>query len=152
MKLKIPYHRQKKNYTCGPAVLQMVFEYFKTYVPQKKLAKAAGTNKKSGTGHKAMIDLARSHGFFCYVNENSTINEIKHFIELGFPVIVNYIEPSQNEGHWAVVSGFNGREIILNDPWNGKNFHLSQRWFKNHWHNKSGNRKKSLLVLFKKSG
>jgi len=147
MKLDVPFHRQKTDYTCGPAALQMVFGYFKDFISQEELAQKAKTDKENGTTNQHMIETVRKNGFFCYVNDNSTLNEIKHFIELGLPVIVNYIEPSDNEGHFAVVSGCTRRNLILNDPWNGKGFVLKQSDFMERWRNQSGTHPQWIMVV-----
>lgn len=133
MKLKIPFFRQNDDFCCGPASLQMAFAFFKKFENQKKLERKAKTSH-NGTTHKNMINLALKGGFYCYVNENSNILEIKDIIKSGLPVIVNFIEPSENEGHYAVVSGFAKSNIVLNDPWNGRNFKMPIQDFEKRWY------------------
>lgn len=133
MKLKIPFYKQDTEYTCGPVSLQMAFSFLGKFKSERALAGEAKTNK-NGTTHQGMIETALKEKFFCYVNEGSSVEEIKHFIRLGFPVIVDYIEPSGNDGHYAVVSGYHHGNIVLNDPWNGKDFKLSEKEFLVRWH------------------
>ncbi len=71
-KLDVPYHKQDNEYYCGPAVLQMVFNYFGYFKSQNLLADGAGTNEEIGTTNQNMIKTAVSHGFYCYVNNDST--------------------------------------------------------------------------------
>lgn len=151
MKLEIPFHRQKKSFTCGPASLQMVFSYFKEFRSQNALAKKVHATKENGTDHGHIIEAARKEKFYCYVNNNSTTNEIKHFIDLGLPVIVNYIEPAGNEGHYAIVSGYGRGKIIMNDPWNGKNFRLAEKEFLSRWYDymKKHKYEKWIMVISK---
>jgi predicted double-glycine peptidase len=137
MKLDIPFFKQDTDYTCGPAALQMAFLFLGTFTSEKKLAKVARTNSEIGTTHRGMIDTALKQKFYCYVNKNSTINEIRHFVRLSFPVIIDYTEPSSDTGHYAIISGYQDRHVILNDPWNGEGFKLSEaefvsRWYDNH--------------------
>lgn len=147
MKLQIPYHRQREIYTCGAATLQMVSGYFKKWHSQAELERLTGAQPERGTPNSEMIRAATDAGFFCYVNENSSLYEIKHFMQKGLPVVVNYIEPSRDEGHFAVVSGFNRRSIILNDPWNGQNFRLKQAEFVRRWHAEIDPYKRWLMVI-----
>lgn len=147
-KLKVPYFHQHTSYNCGPASIEMLLAFFGKKEPELKLAKLAKT-KKSGTENKGLINLARREGFYCYVHENSSINQIKHFINLNLPIIIDYIEPSRNEGHYAVITGYNKKEIILNDPWNGKNFKLPYKQFQKRWHGSNKNCKNWILVLSK---
>jgi len=134
MRLRIPYHSQKTDYLCGPAVLQMVFSYFKKFKPQDKLAKDLKTSRKTGTHHREMIRVARENGFHCLAKENSSLHEIKHFIDKKLPVIVYYLEPDTEEDHIAIVSGYSEKSLIFHDPWNGKDFRLSNSVFLNRWH------------------
>lgn len=136
--LKFPFFYQHSESTCGPASLKMVFDFFGLKFREKELARKAQT-LKSGTKHASLIETARKNGFYCYIHDKSSINHIKHFIDVGLPVIVNYIEPSGNEGHYAVVIGYGRNKIILNDPWNGKKFKMSYKDFKERWHDSHKN-------------
>lgn len=133
MKLKVPYHKQETIYYCGPACLQMVFEFFGLKKSQKEIAKEGKTTEKRGTPHKNMIHVVLKNRFYCYVNNESTLHEVKHFIDLGIPVIVNYLEASRDEIHYAIITGYEKDYIILNDPWNGKNLKLTNNFFRERW-------------------
>lgn len=147
MKLQIPYHRQREIYTCGAATLQMVSSYFKKWHSQAELERLTGALPERGTANSEMIRAATDAGFHCYVNSNSSLYEIKHFMQKGLPAIVNYIEPTDEEGHFAVVVGFNRRSIILHDPWNGQNFRLKQAEFVRRWHAEIDDDKRWLMVI-----
>ncbi len=92
------------------------------------------TNPRHGTTHQAMIRAAQQAGFYVYVNEMATLEELIFLLSWRCPVIVNYTEPSANEGHFAVVTGVTKKNVILHDPWNGKRFTLSRRSFLARWH------------------
>lgn len=150
-KLKIPFYRQSNEFTCGPASLQMIFSFLGKFKKQDNLTRVLHTTK-TGTCHSSLIEEARGEDFFCYVNNNSTIHEIRHFINLGLPVVVNYNEPSTNDGHYAVVVGYDRNKIILNDPWNGKNFKMHENEFILRWHDCLNKHtcKKWIMVVSKK--
>ncbi len=133
MKLNIPFYKQDTGYTCGPASLQMAFSFLGKFKSESALTKEAKTNKE-GTTHEGMIETALREKFYCYVNEGSSIEEIKYFVHLGLPVIVDYTEPSGEDGHYAVMSGYQDGHIILNDPWNGKGFKLPEKEFISRWY------------------
>lgn len=145
--LKVPYHRQRNSYTCGPASLQMVFEFFKVPETQKHLSKAAHTNDAVGTLHEAMISLARQHGFYCYVHNNSNMAEIEHFVANGLPVIIDFLEPTSDEGHYAVVVGLTPEQITFNDPWNGRHWQLTRAEFDKRWHDATRGQPRWIMVL-----
>jgi len=149
VKLKVPYYKQENWNSCGPAALQMVFGYFKHNFSQGKIAKQAKTNAKRGTKNYDMIRVALEHGFYVYANDNSTFFEIRYFLEKGLPVIVNFIEPDGESGHFAVASGITSREIILHDPWNGKNFKIIHKEFSKRWHSGDNKFKEWIMVAAK---
>ncbi|MBM3246962.1 hypothetical protein FJZ17_00250 [Candidatus Pacearchaeota archaeon] len=148
---RVPYFKQKKEYTCGPASLKMVFKFLGKKYSENKLTKEARTSKKTGTSHGDLIKVVSKHGFFSYVQENSTLEQLKYFIDKKFPIIINYIEPCSNEGHYAVVVGYNKRGFSLNDPWNGKNFFISNSVLLRRWKDKEEkfDSNRWLLVLSK---
>ncbi|NQV88500.1 MAG: peptidase C39 family protein [Parcubacteria group bacterium] len=152
MKLKVPFYEQDTNYTCGPAVLQMAMSFFGHLKSEKFLTKKAKTTT-DGTGHRGLINAAIKEGFYCYANNNSSINEIRHFIGLGMPIIVHYREPSDEDDHYAIVTGFKNDEIILNDPWNGPSFRLKIKDFIERWYGLVGRRlhKQWILVISDKA-
>ncbi|MDP2704742.1 MAG: cysteine peptidase family C39 domain-containing protein, partial [bacterium] len=138
MSMKVPYHKQSETFTCAPASLKMVFEYFGRHISEQELADELKTDKKNGTRNNKIIKTAVEHGFFCYANNDSEIGEIESFLKKGLPVIVNYIEPSNDEGHYAVVVGLSDDYLFLNDPWNGKKFEISREEFLKRWKDSDG--------------
>lgn len=147
--IKIPFFHQETGYTCGPASMKMVFDFFGLKISEKELKKKLKSNKEVGTNHEYLIKTAVKNGFYCYVHKNATINQIKDFLDEGLPVIVHYMEPSSDEEHYSVIVEIKGRKIIMNDPWNGKRFKLSEKDFTGRWHGKS--RRGWLMVLSKKN-
>ena len=156
MKLEVPFRKQTNDYTCGPATLQMVLAFFGQQKSQRKLRKLMQASpaelKSRGTTNHKMVKAAQKAGFYVYVNEDSLLEEVKYFIGLGYPVIVNYIEPSEDEGHFSVVIGYSAllKKIILNDPWNGQNFSLSESQFLRRWRSRYDGHKRWLMVVAKK--
>lgn len=136
MKLDIPFYKQDRTYTCGPVALQMAAAFLGKHASERDLARMAHTNATEGTAHAGMIAAARAEGLYCYVNEGSSLEEITQFLRLGIPIIVDYTEPSGEEGHYAVVAGRDDGKLVLNDPWNGKDFKISEKEFLARWHDK----------------
>ena len=129
----------------------MVFKFFGKNLTEKELTKVAKTTK-NGTTHQNIINTTRKAGFYCLAHENSTLNELRAFIDKGLPAIVNYTEPDTNEGHYAVIIGYTKNKLIMNDPWNGKNFKIKNRDFLSRWHdrNKSDHYNHWFLIISKK--
>ncbi len=139
MKLDVPFFKQDTLYTCGPAVVQMILRYYGIVASEHTLREKMKTNSDVGTMHKYMIDEIRAAGLYCYVNNHSSVQEIAFFLKIGLPVIVHYMEPSENsQDHYAVVVGIEDHHIILNDPWHGKDFSLTLTDFEHRWHDGKG--------------
>lgn len=146
-KLDVPYHEQESRHTCGPASLRMVFSYFDELYGETQLARKTKTSWREGTRHRYMISVARGAGFWVYNNIDSTLAELKWFINHELPVIVNFFEPSEDVAHYAVATGYDAKGILLNDPWNGKDFHLARRTFLGRWRSWEGRKKRWLMVV-----
>lgn len=147
MKLNIPYHKQETSYTCGPSCVKMVLNYFKKNISEKRLADLEKSMPKSGTSHMHMIKCINKLNFFCFVHDKASIHSIKHFIKLKLPVIVNYINP---KGHYALITGYDKNNLILNDPHYGKNYKISFNKFERLWISGDHHYKEWILVINKK--
>lgn len=145
--VNLPYFKQDTDYSCGPAVMQMVFRFYGKVFSEDKLIKKLKTNKDLGTAHQAMIELALAEGFYVYVNNESSLEEIKFFHNKNIPVIVHYLEPESEDGHYAVAIDTEEDKVILNDPWNGEKFKISYKDFEKRWRNEKGNNKKWIMVI-----
>ena len=85
------------------------------------------------------------------MHKNTNLNQVRHFIDIGFPVIVNYIEPFSNTGHYAIIKGYTKKKIIKNDPFLGNNFMINNKEFESRWVEETGSKtKKWIIVLSKK--
>jgi hypothetical protein len=108
--------------------------------------------KATGLANHKLVEAALRLKFFCYVNENSTIDEVKYFLHLGLPVIVNYTEPYTDGGHFAVVSGYRrlSKRLVLHDPYLGKNYHITEKEFTPRWHGEFQSHNRWMMVISKK--
>ncbi len=147
MKLDVPYFKQDKIYSCGAATLQMVFKYFGVFKSEQEISGKLGISSDKGVNNEQMRKVAQDYGFYCYVNEDAPFEEILEYLNLNLPVIVNFIEPTYNEGHYAVAVGFEDENLILNDPWNGQGFKISRENFEQNWRSEHSRNHRWLLVI-----
>jgi predicted double-glycine peptidase len=117
----------------------MVFLYFGLRVSEKKLIEEMKTNPKIGTTHGKLIEAVTKRGLYCYVNEHSILQEIEFLLHCKAPVIIHYIEPSEDIGHYSVVKEMTPTDLILHDPWNGKNFEITHDDFVVRWKGEKDN-------------
>lgn len=155
MKLEVPFRKQVNDYMCGPAAMQMVLAFFGQQASQRKIRKLMSTSPKElkdrGTDNHKLVRGIQKAGLYAYVNEDSSLEELKFLLSQGHPIIVSYIEPSEDEGHIAVVIGFNSllKQIILNDPWNGQGFKVSDIQFLRRWHSHWDGHRRWLMAISK---
>jgi ABC-type bacteriocin/lantibiotic exporter with double-glycine peptidase domain len=127
--------------------MQMIFHYYKKYFSEETLAQKLRTNDDIGTLHKKMIDLACAEGFYVYVNDGSSLDEIAYLINKKIPVIVHFIEPDTDDGHYAIVVGIQKHKIVLNDPWNGERFKMLRVDFEKRWQSLDGKYKRWIMAV-----
>ncbi|MEK6893462.1 MAG: peptidase C39 family protein [Nanoarchaeota archaeon] len=77
---KVPYYHQHTEYSCGPASLSMVLEFFGVEEREEKLRKLEHTTRKDGTKHRYMILCARKEGFYCYVHQHASLEVLRYFL------------------------------------------------------------------------
>jgi len=111
----------------------MVFAYYGIRESEGNLVKELKPNEKDGTSHEKMIDAVLKRGLHCYVNNDATLEEVDSLVSQDIPVIVHFLETSEQEDHYSVVVGISEKEIVLNDPWNGERLHLLRKKFEERW-------------------
>lgn len=139
--MRVPYFKQETNVFCGPACVQMVLSYFgKPFPSQTTLARVMKTDLvgENGTQHRVLADYLRSKGYIARASRSSTFSDMEQALSEGYPVIVHYLEPSQNDDHYAVVTRLTKTHITLNDPWNGRGLTYTRPEFLKRWKDKVG--------------
>ena len=147
MRLTVPYFEQKNAYSCGPAVLKMVLAYFGIQAEQDALVHLVTTSPQLGTPQERMARVAREYGFGYLIKQGATLEDISLYLHEKLPVIVNFIEPDGNEGHYGLVVGKHGGNLFIHDPWNGPNFKMNADDFLRRWRSEHGGRWRSILEL-----
>lgn len=130
----------------------MVSKFFGAKISQPLIVRLSKkwTTTMKGIPTGAMEKIADELGLSHTEKKNASFRDISFFLEKDIPVIVNYIEPSHEDGHYAVVVGLDRKNIILNDPWNGKGFALPRKFFMKRWHGKYEKTKRWMLAIWEK--
>ena len=146
--ISVPYHRQIRGYYCGPAALEMVFDFYGPDIPQLEIAEVARTIFP-GTGSTDMVRAAhfsnlstsageamqenitgyttRKWGYAAFECYDMTLDELKSLIAAGYPIIVGAIQ------HYMVAVGYDHANIIFHDPSGGEMFNISYGTFEVIW-------------------
>lgn len=146
--ISVPYHRQITGYHCGPAALEMVFDFYGPDVSQHEIADVART-APDGTYTNDMIraahfsDLstfpvggptedvtgytARQLGYGAFECWGMTIDQVKSLIADGHPIIV------LTTWHYRVAVGYSSTRITFQDPYWGENYTMTYEAFDLDW-------------------
>lgn len=147
--LSLPHHKQKTLYDCGPACLQMIFEYFGNVKTQEALSARLNAGPDTWVSNEELEIVAQEVGFYTKSMTNATLEDLTICIDSGIPTIINYIDPDNHEGHFAVVVDYTSDYLVLNDPWYGKDFPLPFSYIVDNWRSFEGDRQQWLLAISK---
>jgi predicted double-glycine peptidase len=103
----------QKNYSCGPACLKAVFDYWGVAVSESEIADIAGTSR-NGTSIDGLVKASRHFGFDALVKRNASLDDLRGYIGRDIPVIVAWF--LKDDGHYSVVVDINKNNIVLSDP------------------------------------
>ncbi|MFX1475499.1 MAG: C39 family peptidase [Promethearchaeota archaeon] len=141
--ISVPYYEQQTSYWCGPASLQMLFDYYGPNIRQIDIARVAGT-QSWGTNH---LDLVRASYFSC-LSTDVTTEQLHGYAErsFGYPtythqwagslsaigasvknllcqdiplLVATWYSSSHSAGHYRVITGYNDttNTFLIHDPW-----------------------------------
>lgn len=111
--IRLKPFRQTPDF-CGPATLKMVFDYYGVKATEKEIGKIAGTTQKYGTSPENMKKAAAHFGFDAILKTNGNLDDLRYYLDKKIPVIVNWF--SEDDGHYSVVVGIEGKNIMIRDP------------------------------------
>ena len=158
--LKVPDVRQSNDYSCGSSSLLSILYYYNKFDGnESELSKELKTNSKDGTKPQNIVNVAKKYGLNPRLKQHSNIEELKAEVSKGNPVIVNYQawsdkdkteeewQKDYSDGHYSVLIGFKGDDIILEDPSVlGKRIKIPVDEFMNRWHDKEASGKKTFRM------
>jgi hypothetical protein len=146
--LDVPHYYQETGFHCGPASLQMVFDYWGEEIIQENIGYVGNTSPTWGTNPSDLLRAAHfSHlsdavanpflvgypervlGYTAAENNWShdpdyarRYEDLKELVSGGYPVLIaTWYSPSHTVGHYRVVKGYSDPLdiFIVHDPWYG---------------------------------
>lgn len=135
------YHIFQSFNNCGPAALSMTLSYYGINVSQQELGQAlrpyqipGGDNDDKSVTLEELAEKSKEYGLIPFHRPNGNINLIKLFITYDIPIITRtWLKPTDDIGHYRVVKGYNGNQIIQDDSLQGKNLTYSEEDFNAIW-------------------
>ena len=142
--ITVPFHYQDIDYYCGPACLEMVFDYYGEDINQFEIADVARTigapfwstytDELRRAAHFSNISTSmgaeipdenisgytlRKLGYAAFENYDMDLTHLKSYIDQDKPLILlMWYSEYHHSGHYRVVTGYNETHIFLHDPWN----------------------------------
>lgn len=142
----VPYHPQTTDYWCGPAALEMVFDYWGPDISQSEIAGVANSDPAVGCYNGDIVRAAQfsllstsiqDAGLSGYTGRDlgymaatarwsdpslvgNRYSDLKDLISSDYPVLVlTWYDASHSSGHFRVVKGYNDNTgvFVVHDPW-----------------------------------
>ena len=140
----VPFHYQDIDYYCGPACLEMVFDYYGEDINQSEIADVARTigepvystftDELRRAAHFSNISTSkgaeipdknitgytlRKLGYAAFEAQGMSLMQLKSYIDQDKPLILlMWYSGYHHSTHYRVVTGYNETHIFLHDPWN----------------------------------
>jgi len=139
--ISVPYHRQTTEYYCGPATLEMIFDFYGPDIPQYWIAAVAETTYPWGTytdgmrraAHYSRYRQRRGLGYAAFEHWDFTMEELKKLIDEGYPLIVLTWLVYPVFGHYRVVVGCSDTHVMLLDPLHPQMMNITYAHFLQLW-------------------
>jgi len=141
--IDVPFYYQEKDYYCGPACLEMVFDYYGENISQSEIADVSRTIGKPVSStfsdelrratHFSNISTSRGDelpenitgytirtlGYAAFEAHGMDLAQLKDFIDEDRPLILlMWYSGLHVYGHYRIATGYNDTHIFLHDPWN----------------------------------
>ena len=143
----VPYHAQTTDWWCGPASLEMVFNYFGPDIEQGQIAGVADQDSSYGvyadelaragqfSSQSVSVQDASLRGYpgrstgygtaYAFWEDGSSLydrrySDIKELVSQNIPVLaLTYYSAPPSSGHFRVIKGYNDNinAFIVHDPW-----------------------------------
>ena len=149
--IRLPLVRQATDYTCGIGALQSVLAYYGSEFREDELASTLKSDRRKGTAYQRIADFAHKQGFDVSIQKGMSLDELKSKIDKRLPVICLLQAWSKNpqkyasdwvDGHYAVVTGYDHKNIYFMDPSTLGNFaYVPKDEFLKRWHDTDGKEK-----------
>jgi uncharacterized protein YvpB len=141
--IPVPFYYQEEDCYCGPAALQMVFNYYGENVSQSEIADVARTigepiwstftDELRRAGHFSNLSASmgdempenitgyalRTLGYAAFESQGMDLTMFKETLDKSGPLILlMYYSSMHVSTHYRVATGYNETHVFLHDPWN----------------------------------
>jgi ABC-type bacteriocin/lantibiotic exporter with double-glycine peptidase domain len=143
--------KQRTDTDCGPTVLYAIATHYGIRADRAELDRMCNPDPDEGTVHEVLVSVAEKIGLRAEQASNATVSDIEHWVDLGVPVIVDYIvketllpedlvrhlplgfERRRLFEHYSIVVGYDEKDIFILDVRSGKEVRYSKSKFEREW-------------------
>jgi hypothetical protein len=123
--LPIAAYQQTTEYTCGPAAVVPLLNYYGRQGDEMKIASEMGTSTTKGTNLPQMANWLQANGFNVSSGEGGNLDLIRQNLANNMPTLIEW---SDWRGHWVLAIGYDTLNtadlmddvIIFADPYDRK--------------------------------
>ena len=90
-------------------------------------------NSWKGTKEATFALVAQALDVSYKAGQRFSFASLEKYVRAGHPVLVSYIEPADNSGHYSIVVEAKASGVCLRDPLSGKDIFLGKRDFLKRW-------------------
>jgi len=120
--LNVNSYKQTTEYTCGPAAVVSLLNFYGMNGDELQIAKEMGTSSTIGTNPEQMTLWLNSNGFNATWHKEGSLELLINNLKNNIPTLVEW---SDWGGHWVLVIGYDERDplkimddvIIFADPY-----------------------------------
>lgn len=120
--LPITGFQQTTEYTCGPAAVVTLLNYYGLQGDEMTIASEMGTSTTKGTTLPQMADWLKANGFNVVSGEGGSLDLIRQNLDKKIPTFIEWSDWSR---HWVLAIGYDTRNttdlmddvIIFADPY-----------------------------------
>ncbi len=120
--LNVQSYQQTTEYTCGPAAVISLLQYFGLQGDEMLIASEMGTSSTVGTSPEQMTTWLNNNGFNASWHQDGSLEMLRDNLDKNIPTLVEW---SDWGGHWVLVTGYDIRDpsdlmddvIIFTDPY-----------------------------------
>lgn len=129
--INLAVSKQTKGF-CGPFAVKAILDYYGVEKTIDEIAELIHATHDYGCDPADIVEGVKKIGLEAFYKKNSSIEEVKKYVDVGIPVIVEWFSPEDN-GHYTPVVGFENDEILLADSLLGGIRRLSNEQFTFRW-------------------
>jgi len=129
--MKVPYYKQEFPWSCFPACIKMVLEYYGIKKSEKELRLLLRATF-GAIWYYIQLGL-ESLGLHFYYFEGFSLDELKELTKNKIPVIVSLKFSEKHLNHTVVVVGVTDEFVIVHDPERGENVKMELERFLEAW-------------------